>query len=116
MNSDKWLNCRLKDVKKELDEQGHGVSLPVISRLLKQHDYSLQANAKQVEGKQHPDRNQQFEYIQEQRDKFQEAGQPEIIIPCAIMVNLWHGKQPSIPLFCPPFAQHLARSAKRESG
>jgi hypothetical protein len=40
----------------------------------------LQANAKQVEGKQHPDRNQQFEYIQEQRDKFQETGQPEISV------------------------------------
>jgi hypothetical protein len=80
MNSKKWLNCRLKDVKKELEEQGHGVSVPVISRLLKQHDYSLQANAKQVEGKQHPDRNQQFEYIQEQRDKFQETGQPEISV------------------------------------
>jgi hypothetical protein len=38
-----------------------GVSWPVISRLLKQHDYSLPANAKQAEGKQHPDRNQQFE-------------------------------------------------------
>jgi hypothetical protein len=35
MNSKKWLNCRLKDVKKELEEQGHGVSVPVISRLLK---------------------------------------------------------------------------------
>lgn len=80
MSSDKWLNCRLKDVKKELDEQGHGVSLPVISRLLKQHDYSLQANVKQMEGKQHPDRDQQFEYIQAQRDKYQEAGQPEISV------------------------------------
>ncbi len=79
MNSDKWLNCRLQDVKKELDEQGHGVSLPIISRLLKQHDYSLQANVKQVEGKQHPDRDRQFEYIQEQRDKYQAAGQPEIL-------------------------------------
>lgn len=80
MNSDKWLNCRLKDVKKELDEQGHGVSLPVISRLLKRHDYSLQANVKQMEGKQHPDRDRQFEYIQEQRNKHQEAGQPEISV------------------------------------
>jgi hypothetical protein len=80
MSDDKWLNCRLKDVQELLDEQGHGVSLPVISRLLKEHNYSLQANVKQLEGKQHPDRNQQFEYIQEQRTDHQEAKQPVISV------------------------------------
>lgn len=37
-------------------------------------------------------------------------------IPYMIMVNLWHGKQSPLPLSCSPFAQHLARSAKHESG
>ena len=55
----KWLNCRLRDIKECLDEQGHGVSLPVISRLLKKHGYHLRVNVKQLAGRQHPDRNRQ---------------------------------------------------------
>jgi Rhodopirellula transposase DDE domain len=34
-----------------------------VARLLHEHDYSLQAPKKTVEGKQHPDRNAQFQYI-----------------------------------------------------
>jgi len=80
MSERKWLNCRLMDIQKRLDHQGHGVSLPVISRLLKQNNYSLKANAKQVEGKQHPDRDQQFEHIQEQQTEHQAEGQPVISV------------------------------------
>ena len=80
MSNRMWLNCRLMDIQEHLDEQGHGVSLPVISRLLKQNDYSLKANAKQLEGKQHPDRDQQFEHIQDQRAEHQAEGQPVISV------------------------------------
>jgi len=80
MSHRKWLNCRLMDIQEHLDEQGHGVSLPVISRLLKKNDYSLKANAKQLEGKQHPDRDQQFEHIQDQRAEHQAEGQPAISV------------------------------------
>jgi hypothetical protein len=78
MSERRWLNCRLIDLQERLDEQGQGVSLPVISRLLKQNDYSLKANVKQTEGKRHPDRNQQFEYIREQQTVQQAKGQPVI--------------------------------------
>ena len=37
-----------------------------MARLLKDHDYSLQANAKTIEGKQHPDRDAQFRYLNDQ--------------------------------------------------
>jgi hypothetical protein len=67
MDDQKWLNCRLRDIQERLDAQGHGVSLPVISRLLKEHDYGLRANVKQRAGKQHPDRDQQFQYIRERK-------------------------------------------------
>jgi hypothetical protein len=80
MSHRKWLNCRLMDIQAHLDEQGHGVSLPVISRLLKKNDYSLKANAKQLEGQQHPDRDQQFEHIQDQRAEHQAEGQPVISV------------------------------------
>jgi hypothetical protein len=38
MSERKWLNCRLADLEEQLDTQGHGVSRPVISRLLQAHD------------------------------------------------------------------------------
>ena len=80
MSERKWLNCRLMDIQERLDEQGHGVSQPVISRLLKKNDYSLKANAKQLAGKQHPDREPQFEHIREQRAGHQAQGQPVISV------------------------------------
>ena len=67
MSERKWLNCRLADLEEKLDAQGHGVSRPVISRLLQAHDYDLHVNVKEVEGTSPPDRDTQFRYIQEQR-------------------------------------------------
>jgi len=80
MGDGKWLNCRLRDVQERLDEQDHGVSIPVISRLLKQHDYRLRANVKELTGKQDPERDQRFEHILEQRDEHQPAGQPVLSV------------------------------------
>ena len=67
MGKGRWLNCRLRDIQERLDEEGHGVSLPVISRLLQQHDYRLRANVKALTGKPHPDRDRQFQHIHEHR-------------------------------------------------
>jgi hypothetical protein len=39
--------------------------MKMVSRLLKELGYSLQANRKRLEGAQHPDRNAQFEHINE---------------------------------------------------
>jgi len=80
MSSRKWLNCRLVDIQERLAERDHRVSPPVIRRLLKKYDYRLRANVKEREGKQHPDRNRQFEYVHEQETKHQTAGQPAISV------------------------------------
>ena len=80
MSDRKWLNCRLTDIRERLDVQGHGVSRPVISRLLKQNGYSLKANAKEQASRQHPDRDQQFEHIQAQRAEHQAERQPVISV------------------------------------
>jgi Rhodopirellula transposase DDE domain len=80
MSGQKWLNCRLSDIRQRLDHRGHKVSKPVISRILRAHGYSLRANSKQDAGKQHPDRDQQFVYIQAQRAQHQNANQPVISI------------------------------------
>ena len=76
MSSRKWLNCRLGDIQERLGK--HRVSKPVISRLLKAHDYYLRSNNKQICARQDPERNLQFEYIQEQRQQHEIAGEPKI--------------------------------------
>ncbi len=80
MRDQKWLNCRLSDIRQHLDTRGHAVSKPVISRLLRTHRYSLRANVKQHAGKQHPERDQQFQHLQAQRAAHQAAGQPVISV------------------------------------
>jgi hypothetical protein len=80
MSSCKWLNARLRDIQVRLAEVGHIVSLPVISRLLKGHDYRLRVNRKDVEGANPPERDEQFAYIQQQRDAHEQAGQPVLSI------------------------------------
>jgi len=80
MSSRKWLNCRLRDIRERLVAQEHGVSVPVISRLLKCHGYSLKGSRKELEGAPHPERNQQFEHIYAQRAAHQARGQPCISV------------------------------------
>lgn len=80
MSEQKWLNCRLGDIRQRLQQLGHAVSKPVISRLLRAHHYSLRANVKQASGADHPERDMQFRYIQTQRAAHQDAGQPVISV------------------------------------
>lgn len=80
MNDKKWLNCRLADIEERLDELEHRASQPVISRLLRKHNYSLRANVKEHSNKRHPERDRQFRYIREQRAKHQSEGHPTLSI------------------------------------
>lgn len=80
MSTAKWLNCRLSDIQAELDD-GHRVSKPVISRLLKAKDYRLHSNRKQVDSNaQHPERDRQFQYIQKQRKAHAANQQPQLSV------------------------------------
>ncbi len=80
MNAQKWLNCRLRKIQVRLEARKHGISLPVISRLLKENNYRLQANDKQQEGASPPDRDRQFEYIRKQRAEHQVNQQPSLSV------------------------------------
>ncbi len=51
-----------------------------MARLLKDHGYSLQVNAKKLEGRQHPDRDGQFHYLNDQVTLFLAAGLPVISV------------------------------------
>jgi len=76
MGDGKWLNYRLSDIEERLNEQGHRVSIPVISRLLRERDYRLRVNIKKVVGQQEPEREAQFQHILEQRRQHQVTRQP----------------------------------------
>ncbi len=80
MSQQKWLNCRLSDIQACLQHSHQAVSKPVISRILRAHDYSLRANEKQQAGKQHPARDQQFQTLRRQRAHFLAAGDPVISV------------------------------------
>ncbi|MFE2189171.1 ISAzo13 family transposase [Streptomyces sp. NPDC059455] len=74
----RWTTKSLRNLAEELTRQGHPVSAPTVGRLLKQEDSSLQANVKTLEGAQHPDRDAQFRYINEQVKQHQADGEPVI--------------------------------------
>jgi len=80
MGRAKWLNCRLREVQHRLTAVGHAISIPVISRLLKEHGYRLRQNVKQREGVSHPDRARQFDYIHQQREQHLQTGQPTVSV------------------------------------
>ena len=65
-----------RHLSKALGELGFRASHKLVGRLLFQLGYCLQANAKTREGSNHPDRDAQFKYINEQVSRFLEAGQP----------------------------------------
>jgi transposase len=76
----RWTTKSLRHLATELTEQGHPVSAPTVGRLLRQAGFSLQGTAKTLEGKQHPDRDAQFGYINEQVKEHQAAGEPVISV------------------------------------
>lgn len=59
----RWTCKSVRHLAKALRKAGHLVSHRLVADLLRELGYSLQANRKTQEGKQHPDRNAQFEYI-----------------------------------------------------
>jgi transposase len=76
----RWTTMSLRHLAEELGQQGFTVSAPTVGRLLKANGFSLQANAKTLEGEQHPDRDAQFRYINEQAKRYQDAGEPVISV------------------------------------
>src|SRR5271157_1983348 len=64
----------------ELQARGHAVSERSVNRLLHALDYSLQSNRKTLEGKGHPDRDAQFQYINRRAKAFQRQGQPVVSV------------------------------------
>jgi hypothetical protein len=76
----RWTTKSTSRLAGELAGQGHQVTARTVAALLAGAGYSLQGNAKTVEGKQHPDRDAQFRYISERVAGFQDDGSPVISV------------------------------------
>lgn len=76
----RWTTKSLRNLAAELTEQGHVVSATTVGKLLRENGFSLQGNAKTLEGKQHPDRDAQFHYINDQVKEHQVGGEPVISV------------------------------------
>ncbi len=70
----------LRELAGALAQRGYAASTTVVRRLLKEAGYSLQGNAKTLEGAQHPDRDGQFAYINDTAAAFMADGQPVISV------------------------------------
>ena len=76
----RWTCKSVRVLEKELRAKGYQISYPSVASLLKELEFSLQANQKTLEGAKHPDRNKQFEFINKRAKWFLERDFPVVSI------------------------------------
>lgn len=84
-----WTTLSLRKIQDELNSLGFPVSHVVISELLEEMGYSKQVNQKMLQvSKPHPDRDAQFQFINEKCKAWLSKGLPVISIDCKKKENL----------------------------
>lgn len=76
----RWTCKSLRTLADELCGMGHIISHMQVGKLLAKLGYSLQGNKKTLEGSEHPDRDQQFEYINSLVKQRLSQGEPVISV------------------------------------
>lgn len=76
----RWTCKSTRTLTAQLRFQGYDVGASTVRRLLKTLGYSLQANRKTREGKQHPDRDAQFEHINARVKARRHRGEPALSV------------------------------------
>jgi transposase len=76
----RWTVKSTRNLAVELTAAGHRVGADTVAELLHREGFSLQANAKTLEGRQSPDRDAQFRYLNDQARAHQAAGDPVISV------------------------------------
>jgi Rhodopirellula transposase DDE domain len=76
----RWTCKSTRELADALVAQGFQVSDDTVGRLLKQQRYTLQRTRKTLEGAQHPDRDAQFRYLNDQAREHLAAGQPVVSV------------------------------------
>jgi len=76
----RWTCKSTRTLAAELSRQQHPVSHEKVAQFLREMDYSLQGNRKTEEGTDHPDRDAQFQYINDHVRRALAAGRPVISV------------------------------------
>src|SRR5689334_2183161 len=76
----RWVSRSQRNIAEALRRQGFRASQKLVGRLLREQQYSCQANRKTREGSHHPDRNAQFEHINTTVKAAIVAGNPAISV------------------------------------
>lgn len=76
----RWTSKSVRHLESALKTQGYQISYGTVETLLKQLEYSLQANKKSLEKASHEDRNAQFQNINESVKRQHEKNQPAISV------------------------------------
>lgn len=76
----RWVSRSQRHLVRALAERGFTASQKLVGRLLRRLGFSLQGNRKTREGASHPDRDAQFEHINEKIRQFQNDSQPAISV------------------------------------
>ncbi len=76
----RWVSRSQRNIAEALRRQGFQVSQKLIGKLLREQQYSCQANRKTREGSHHPDRDAQFEHINTTVKAAIAAGDPAISV------------------------------------
>ena len=76
----RWTCKSVRRLAAELKREGHATSHRMVAELLHELGYSLQANAKTIEGTSHPDRNAQFEHINTRVRQYLRRREPVISV------------------------------------
>src|SRR5437588_772939 len=76
----RWTAKSTRNLAAELTQQGHRVSADTVGDLLREEGFSLQGNAKTIEGRRHPDRDAQFRYVAARAREHMDAGDPVISV------------------------------------
>ena len=80
MTSLRWTSKSLRKLSAELKGEGYDASHVLVEKLLHDMKYNLKSNRKKDEGKSEPDRNEQFEHINNKVMDFMKEDQPVISI------------------------------------
>ena len=76
----RWTSKSVRNLAEGLRQMGHEVHFTSVATLLRSLGYSLQANVKTREGRQHPDRDLQFRHINQAAKAAVAAGWPVISV------------------------------------
>ena len=91
----RWTTLSLRKIAEELMKKGYKVSQNIVSRALDALGYSKQQNQKMYQvGNQHPDRDAQFQHINETAQAYLERGDPVISIDTKKKENVGNFKNP----------------------